>query len=192
MIAVQDFLNRILSYYAGSFDITRPCTLGGREYAALAAMHAHEEQYVRIVGTQLWAAESHEYTLFETWAAAAPTAADVARLTDTIQNEMEPLYVRRGEPLPPADHQYTWLTVVLLSEKAPGADVIEAVKKARFTRFYRFYLRGYSEGRVLLVDLENRRLYTNRAGRGLKKLYQLAFDNIAKAEKKRAEQQAKA
>ena len=102
------------------------------------------------------------------------------------------LLARRGEPLPPADHQYTWLTVVLLSEKAPGADVIEAVKKARFTRFYRFYLRGYSEGRVLLVDLENRRLYTNRAGRGLKKLYQLAFDNIAKAEKKRAEQQAKA
>lgn len=181
MIAVQDFLQRILHYYAGSFDVTRPYALGGHSYAALAALHAHEDQYVRFVGTQLWAADSHEYTLFETYADQSCTAADVERAARAIREEMEPLFVRSGQPLPPADHQYTWLTVVLLCEKAPDPAAIRAVQKFRFTRFYRFYLRGYSEGRLLLADLENGKIYTNAAGRGLKKLYRLALQNAAKA-----------
>lgn len=181
MIAVQDFLQRVLHYYAGSFDVTRPYTLGGRSYAALAALHAHEDQYVRLVGTQLWAADSHEFTLFDTWEEKAPAAADIDQAGRVIRAQMEPLFVRDGQPLPPADHQYTWLTVVLLSAKAPDPAAIRAVQKFRFTRFYRFYLRGYSEGRLLLVDLENEKLYTNAAGRGLKKLYRLALQNAAKA-----------
>jgi hypothetical protein len=182
MVSAKEYLDRILHYYSGSFDVTAPCTIGGHEYAALAAMHAHEDQYVHLVGTTLWQADSHEFTLWDTCPGAA-TAEDVHRMADALANEMELCFVRRGEALPPADHQYTWLTGVLLSQKAPDEETIRAAQQVRQTKFYRFYLRGYSESHFLLVDLENRRLYTNRAGKHLKKLYQLAFDNIAKAEK---------
>lgn len=182
MIQVQDFLQRVLSYYRSSFDITAPYTLGGQTYGALAALHAHEDQYVRLVGTTLWNADSHEYTLFDTFAA-APTAADVEQRFRVAAEEMEALFVRGGEKLPPKDHQYTWLTVVLLSQHTPDEAAKQAVERCRQTRYYQFYMRGYSEVRMILVDLENQTLTTNRAGRSLKKLYKLALKKAAEAEK---------
>lgn len=181
MIQVQDFLKRVLSYYRGSFDLTIPYELGGQTHAALAAMHAHEDQYVRVVGTTLWNADSHEYTLFDTFGT-APTAQQVERLFQLARDEMELRFVRGGEELPPKDHQYTWLTVVMLSQHTPDAAARKAVESCRMTRYYQFYLRGYSEVRMLLVDLEKGELITNRAGRSLKKLYALALKNARKAE----------
>lgn len=181
MIDVQDFLRRALSYYESSFDLTVPYELGGETHAALAAMHAHEDQYVRLVGTTLWNADSHEFTLFETFDA-APTAQQVERLYRLAKEEMEPRFVRGGEALPPKDHQYTWLSLVLLSQHAPDEAAKRAVEGCRMTKYYRFYLRGYSELRVILVDLETRAMTTNKAGRSLKKLYGLALKNAEKAE----------
>ncbi|MCI2047358.1 MAG: hypothetical protein LKJ90_06550 [Faecalibacterium sp.] len=186
ILSAADYLGRILHYYAGSFDVQAPCTWNGRPYAALAAMHAHEDQFVHLVGTTLWEADSHEFTLFETYENAPPTAEQVARSAGVIRDEMEPQFVRGGNPLPPSEHQYTWLTVVLIAQKAPDEAAIRAVQHVKQTKFYRFYLRGYSEARMVLVDLENRRLYTNAAGKTLKKVYQAAFDFFAKAEKRQA------
>lgn len=185
MVEVQDFLRRVLSYYEGSFDLTVPCEMGGEAHAALAAMHAHEDQYVRVVGTTLWNADSHEYTLFDTFDT-APTARQVERLCRLAKEEMEPRFVRGGEALPPRDHQYTWLSLVLLSQHAPGEAAKKAVEACRMTKYYQFYLRGYSELRVILVDLETRTMTTNKAGRSLKKLYGLALKHAEKAEQKAA------
>lgn len=180
MVEVQDFLRRVLSYYEGSFDLTVPCEMGGEAHAALAAMHAHEDQYVRVVGTTLWNADSHEYTLFDTFDT-APTARQVERLCRLAKEEMEPRFVRGGEALPPRDHQYTWLSLVLLSQHTPGEEARKAVQACRMTKYYQFYLRGYSELRVILVDLETGTMTTNRAGRSLKKLYGMALKNAQKA-----------
>ncbi len=184
MIEVQDFLRRTLSYYEGSFDLTVPCELGGETHAALAAMHAHEDQYVRVVGTTLWNADSHEFTLFDTFDL-APTAQQVESLCRLAKETMEPQFVRGGEPLPPKDHQYTWLSLVLLSQRTPDEAARRAVEACRMTKYYRFYLRGYSELRVILVDLETGTMTTNRAGRSLKKLYGLVLKNAQKAERAR-------
>ncbi len=181
MIQTEDYLKRVLSYYANSFDITRPYTLGGQEHAALAAMHAHEDQYVRIVGTTLWNAESHEYTLFETFDDAPPTVEQVQSLFRLAEGEMEEKFVRCGEKLPPKDHQYTWLTVVLISAHTPDEAVKQTVRRLKKTRYYQYYLRGYSEVRMILVDLEAGELTTNRAARDLKKLYAIALKNAKKA-----------
>lgn len=180
MVEVQDFLRRVLSYYEGSFDLTVPCEMGGETHAALAAMHAHEDQYVRVVGTTLWNADSHEYTLFDTFDT-APTARQVERLCRLAKEEMEPRFVRGGEALPPRDHQYTWLSLVLLSQHTPGEEARKAVQACRMTKYYQFYLRGYSELRVILVDLETGAMTTNKAGRSLKKLYGMALKNAQKA-----------
>lgn len=182
MIDVQDFLRRALSYYESSFDLTVPYELGGETHAALAAMHAHEDQYVRLVGTTLWNADSHEYTLFDTFDT-APTAQQVEHLAALAKEEMEPRFVRGGEALPPKDHQYTWLSLVLLSQHSPDQAARKAVEACRMTKYYQFYLRGYSELRVILVDLETRTMTANKAGRSLKKLYGLALKNAEKAEK---------
>ena len=180
MIQVQDFLQRVLSYYHSSFDLTVPCSIGGKEYAALAALHAHEDQYVRVVGTTLWNADSHEYTLFQTFEQ-APTGAELEEMLEMAGQYMEPQFVRGGEPLPPKDHQYTWLSLVLLSQHTPDPAVIKRVKSFRKTWFYRFYLRGYCEVRVILADLETGTLTANPAGRSLKKLYALALKNAREA-----------
>jgi hypothetical protein len=183
LIKVEEYFKRILAYYRNSFDITAPYEIGGKSYTALAAMHAHEDQYVRIVGTTLWNAESHEFTLFQTFDT-APTVQQVEEMFRVAKEEMEPKFVRDGQNLPPKDHQYTWLSLVLLSQHTPDEATRKAVEQCRMTKYYQFYLRGYSEIRVLLVDLETGTMTTNKAGRDLKKLYTLALKNAEKAEKK--------
>jgi hypothetical protein len=185
LLDVQQFLRRVLSYYHNSFDITAPYELDGTQHAALAAMHAHEDQYVRFVGTTLWNADSHEFTLFDTFDT-APTAEQVQALIRTATDTMEPKFVRGGEALPPKDHQYTWLSLVLLSQHTPDAAARQAVERCKSTKFYQFYLRGYSEVRVILVDLETGTLTTNKAGRSLKKMYKFALDKARKAEQNTA------
>lgn len=53
------------------------------------------------------------------------------------------------------------------------------MKRFRFQKFYHFYLRGYSEGRIVLVDLEGKKIYTNRDGRVLRKFQQSVLKKLA-------------
>ncbi|KRQ87160.1 hypothetical protein ABG79_00958 [Caloramator mitchellensis] len=68
-------------------------------------------------------------------------------------------------------HMSTAITGVILTEKSNQA-IQQFVEKFKYNKSYMFYLHGWSEIRLLLVDLVNMRVYTNKAGKGVKKVFE--------------------
>ena len=173
-----EYFEKLLPYYEGSFDLEKPAHIQGREYAACGAFHAHVDKYVLVKKAQIWAVDSHEYCLFATYEQ-APGQEEIGQLKKVMEEYMEPVLARKGQPSMPKDHMYTYLTLVLITAKSPDASALRAVKRFRFQKFYHFYLRGYSEGRIVLVDLEGKKIYTSRDGRVLRKFQQSVLKKLA-------------
>ena len=171
------YFERLLRYYEGSFDIARPALLGGSEFSALASFHIRQEKYVLVKKATLWGVDSHEHVLMQQYRT-APGPEEVARLGEILTSHMEPEVARRGEANMPEDHMYTYLTLALLSEQPVSEELVKAVQKFKFVKYYSFYLRGYSEARMVLVDLANEKVYTNKAGKKAAELYQRVLADV--------------
>jgi hypothetical protein len=72
---------------------------------------------------------------------------------------------------PHKDHKSTNITGVLVSESPIGQDIKNFVKRFNYSKYYKFYLQGYSDVRLIVVDLANRAVITNRKGEEVKKVY---------------------
>ena len=70
---------------------------------------------------------------------------------------------------------YTYITAVFISERGLTKEAEKAVRDFKFFKNYRLGLRGYAEARVLVFDMENRRVSGNRAARELVKGYEKVF-----------------
>ena len=79
--------------------------------------------------------------------------------------------MRKGEEYPPKNHMYTYLTVVLITDKKINDDVKRFVKKYKFERTYKWNLRGYMQTRLVLVSTADNVVITNGSGKVLEKTY---------------------
>lgn len=79
---------------------------------------------------------------------------------------------------PTRDHKCTTITGVIVSGKSVSDDVIKIISKFKYTKSYLFYLHGWSDIRLVLIDLQANRIITNKEGKKVKKVYQNTLLNI--------------
>jgi hypothetical protein len=103
------------------------------------------------------------------------TEATLAEARELIENHMENMYVRKGEKYPEKDHMVSYVTVCIISETSPSANVINSVKKYRFNKNYLFTVRGRAEGRIICVDTSAETVYGNRSARQVFNIYNRGF-----------------
>lgn len=82
--------------------------------------------------------------------------------------------------MPEKNHMYSYLTFVFIVDQAPDPEVIRKVKKYKFEKGYQFNIRGYSSGRMVLVDISSEKVYTNDQARKGKKLFAETFEDVKK------------
>lgn len=69
---------------------------------------------------------------------------------------------------PHIDHKTTYITGILLINGGQIQDsLIKKVKKLKYTKNYRFSFYGWSIVRLMVIDLENGRVYYNKAAKEL-------------------------
>ena len=66
---------------------------------------------------------------------------------------------------------YSYITLVFLTDDMNDTQVKNRIEKYKFERSYLFSVRGYVQSRVVLVDMKNKEIITNKMGRKLRKLY---------------------
>lgn len=74
---------------------------------------------------------------------------------------------------PHRNHMNTYITGVMVSYSEVASDVIHIIRSFKFTKPYKLYLHGWSEIRLIVVDLSKQVVITNRAGKKVKKVYQI-------------------
>lgn len=97
---------------------------------------------------------------------------------ETLQKHINMLI--EGEKLcvtPHKDHKSSYLTGILISENSIKDNIKKYVKKFKFAKAYRFYWFGWCDIRLILIDLKNQEVITNKAGKFVKKVYEKHFNN---------------
>lgn len=160
------FLTRVLDSFAGSYDIERDAQVVSRRVDAKATFRALNSKYVLSKKHVLWQANAFEHVLFVKTDSLTQELVQDWLTFLTVEAE-EPL-VHPGLPCPPEGHMYTYLTLVFICDTA-SEDALRAVRRAKFTKNYRFSLRGWATARVAAVALDAGRVEANAAGKDLGK-----------------------
>ncbi len=175
------YLDRLLLRYAGTFDIYKPYMIDNKEYPAYGYFFSSVEKYVLIREANMWTSNSHEHVLFMT--VDELTASDLAEAERVIRDYFEPVLVRNGQKYPDKNHMYSYLTVIILADSCSDKKLIRKIKSFKFEKGYLFNFRGFSQGRIAAVFMDEEKVATNYQGRKLYKLLKKVFDDVHKGKK---------
>lgn len=164
----NQFLESILNEYSSTFDIYREYEYNGKVFPAYAQFYSHNEKYVLVKEAKLWEANCFEHTLFINYDSIKED--DILEIQRLIKENMEPDMVRNGKKLPEKNHMYTYITVIMICEGEISAKAEKMIERYNFGKSYQFSIRGWSNAKLVCVDLKNQVFISNREGRALKKL----------------------
>ncbi len=169
----SDLLDKLLVSFRDSYDVERSCEINGITYDAYASFNVSSARYVLVKKAQLWRADCFEHVFFRLCPKEL-LEEKIEEYKQQIEEYIEPELVRGGEKWPKENHMYTYMTAVYICEKGVSAEAERALRSFRYMRNYKLTIRGYSEARILVFDLEKHRIFGNRAGRELVKGYKKA------------------
>ncbi|MGN0970335.1 MAG: hypothetical protein ACI4OY_00145 [Aristaeellaceae bacterium] len=162
-------LERTLASFAGNYDITRDAQVASRQVEALAQLRAMNSRYMLSKKWVVWQANAFEHCIFVT--VPTLTAETVRDWFSFLTEEAEPELVHPGADVPPEGHMYSYLTVVYLCERMEP-EAAKAVRRLRFTKNYRFSLRGWATGRALAVEVPTGKMAFNAQGKEMRRHFQ--------------------
>lgn len=169
----EELMGKLLRSYQQSFDIQRPYTVMEYPYDAYGAFDVTSAKYVLSKKAELWRAQCYEHAFFKHMDGLREE--DLQRFYKQIVEYIEPGMVCHGEKCPPENHMYTYITGIFICDKGVPEVVKERIKKFKFMKNYRFTLRGYCDARLLVFDMEEKKIYGNKAARDLVKGYKKIF-----------------
>ncbi len=171
-----EYLDKLLLRYSGSFDIYQPYVINDKEYPAYGYFFSCVEKYVLVREANMWTSKSYEHILFLD--VDEVTIDTINEIDDLIRNYMEPTLVCKGESLPEENHMYSYLSVVVISNKKLSSECQKAIRRYKFEKGYRFNMRGFSQGRVMCCSMEDEKFYSNHQGKKQKELYRRIFTEV--------------
>ena len=62
-MTADNYLDRLLVKYAGTFNIYTPFQIGGTEFPAYGYFYSHVEKFVLTRGANMWSSDSYEHIL---------------------------------------------------------------------------------------------------------------------------------
>ena len=73
---------------------------------------------------------------------------------------------------------YSYMSVIIISDKKPSKETIKAVKKLSYDKGYMMNMRGFSQAQICLVSIEDEKVYHNFAAHGKKKTLKGIFKEV--------------
>ncbi len=172
-----DYIEKLLEEYSKSFDIDRDFEIGGIKPYAYGYFSTVSEKYVLSPKANLWSIHGFEHILFIE--KESITFSDIEEASRLMQEHMAPELVCKGNKFPEKDHMYSYVTVAFICSETPDEETVKALRKFKYEKNYLFTIRGHVEGHMILADLKNEKVYTNKAAKHLSDFYMNAFSKTA-------------
>ena len=172
----EEYLDRLLVNYAGTYNIYVPYRIYDRIYNAYGFYESHLEKYMLTRYTNLWLQDSYEHCLFLTVSEVTKELID--EMKETIVSYVEPVLVLKGKKVPEPNHMYSYMSVILICDRKPEKDTVRYLKKQKYEHSYRMSVRGFSQAHFCLVSTEDEKIYTNSVAAGKKKLLKKVLKEV--------------
>lgn len=72
---------------------------------------------------------------------------------------------------PCKNHKSSYTTYVILYDDCNDLSALNIIKKFKYEKVYKFYFYGFSEIRLLAINLTNKSMTTNKCANNIKKMY---------------------
>lgn len=130
-------------------------------FAAEAEFCTHDEQYFLLKSAKLFESESKEYIFFAT-----EEQLTLFRLEELDEKAWSECMERVS---PGEGHKNTDAALIILADKIEE-EAFNRIKKIRHYKSYCFSIHGWSNYRLIAIELSSGRVVHNRLGQSLKKL----------------------
>lgn len=168
------FLDKVLKYYKGTFDIEMNKEYAGMCFMAYGHYYMTAEKYFVTQGTKLYGYSGYEYLFFWDYDTASDKSFEAVE--SFIKEYAEPVLVRKNKKYPHKEHMYSYITIIVLHDEPLPLEFIRRVKRFKFNKSYLFSFRGYMHTRIVCAGVNDRSMVSNSSGRGIKKLYTKILD----------------
>ena len=130
-------------------------------FDAEAEFISHNEQYILIKSAKIADMDSNEFVFFKT----------EERLTSGRLSELENIAWETGlsRVIPGPGHRNSDVTLVIIADSI-DEDAFKLAKKIKHSKSYKFTFHGWSNFKLIAIDLSTGRLTYNRHGQVLKKI----------------------
>jgi hypothetical protein len=170
---IREYFDKLLAVYKSSFDLTIPYNIGSNEYLGYGQLYSNSTRYVLVKEAKLWSANAYEHIIF--MESCGDLKDKISEAKFLISTYMEESFVRKGEKYPVPDHMYSFLTVIVLTNDTIDSNIREEVMRYKFTKNYMFTIRGYSEGRLVLVNVKDEEIVLSKSAQKLEGFYRNSF-----------------
>ena len=168
-----ELVEKLIHSHEGVCDITRDFRIGEDVYDGYAFFDITGAKYVLVKDAELWRQTTKEHIFF--LAKDQIEVSDIRTFYRHVIDTIEPDLILKGRKTMPKDHMLSYITAMFVSEKAITQDTENEVRHLKFFKNYTFGIRGFCELRVVIFDLERRRLIGNRASKEVIKTYKKVF-----------------
>jgi hypothetical protein len=162
----ESFLNVLEDSYSAYYNIIKENLPAELPIAFKADYFRRAESYWISKNITTWANETNEFAFIF-----SADHFDDATISKCIQYSLDDGLPRVK---PHKEHQYTNIKTIFIAEKFDD-DAIADIKKRKFSKTYNHSLWGYSNLVACAVDLDDEKVWTNAAGRDLKKYFKKLF-----------------
>ncbi len=159
----EEVLDLVLKSYMRYYDINKETP--SAPFKCEAVFKSHNEQYFLVKSAKLQDIDSNEYVFF-----ALEDSLTKERLLELDKIAWEE-GLSRVEPK--EGHRNSDVTLIIISDRI-NQNAFDLVKKLKHTKSYKFNFFGWSNYRLVAMEISLNRFATNRQGSVLKKL----FNNI--------------
>lgn len=174
MLSGNEYLEVITKRLAPYFDLAPKEPVAGQTMDLVARFNMRNEKYFFLKKITLYAYENHETVLVRCQ----------DRITPQVAEEFCAYLKRAVAELvnPSEEHMSSIVTGVLVAAAGVTPEARRIIERFRYSRNFCFLIQGWCEVRLLAVDLAANEVYSNKAGRSVRKAYRVPEGKEAEGE----------
>jgi len=155
----EEKLESVLKSYTRFYNIKREEV--EPPFDAEAEFISHNEQYILVKSAKIAEIDSNEFVYFKS----------VERLTEEKLTELDKTAWERGlsKVNPGPGHRNSDVSLIIIADKI-DENAFKLVKKLKHSKSYLFTFHGWSNYKLIAIDLSDNRMTFNRQGHMLKKI----------------------
>ncbi len=152
----NDYLDLIQTRLKRYYDFI-PAPTNDLNFALTAELHAVDEGYFLMPSIKMYSVQHHEY-LYVIDCDKTGEFDQISPFLEFLQKSMQDLKTT-------TEHMNSLYTLLILCESSPSKSFIDQLVKYKFHKDYFFTLKGWSDLAIFLCDLQDDKIYYNKAGK---------------------------
>jgi len=156
MLEYKDYLKDKLGRY---FDIEESYQLEGNDFELFAKFNQRNAKYMMMKNLEIFAFQNNEYILYKKLDKGFGED-EFLMMKEVLNNHVEEIIDRNEE------HMSSVITFIFETELPDDEAVIKAIKKFKYYKSFLFGLKGWVNGKIMLIDPVKQCGISNKLGKG--------------------------